>query len=527
MKDIKILWALSLIASLTVGCGDDSEGRDDADGGSSSDGTSGASTGDTTAMTVSDTTPTSDSDASSTGADGSSDDATDTTSDTSAGSTSEGTTGASTGSSTGDETESSSGDSGTESSSGGTQAETVEIFAIQDGTVATGTEVVVQEVVVTGVTGLGFPSSFGGFFAQEPEGGANGGIFVFAGGNGPDVSGLSVGDIVTLRGAVVEFPGDAEQQLTELDISSGELEVVGSGGTTPVTDVDLADFADPATAEPWESVLVRITGAFEVTERLERGEFVVAAGDTSLIVDDFLLDIPADDGNFPNFDSGAGFESLTGVINFNAGSFKLAPRGVEDVGGYTEAPPPPGLSIDDVAPGELIITELMYNPLGNSDNNREWIEIYNSLDEDVNLEGMEISDLLSNPTTVQVTTPFLVPAQSYATIARAQADDWEFDGVERVLFAPDLPALNNGGDQVTIRNAAGVIDQSVQYPNADDEDGMSLKLLPDQLDATANDDRANWCFSTEAELFATLDDGDSFGTPSAPNQAECRVFDGE
>ena len=525
MKDIEILWTLPLIALLGTGCGDDTDPFFDPSNDTSSEESTGDSGSETTGVSVSDTTPSTSGDASSTGVDPSASDSTSTTDSTSGGSGA-GSTGEGEDSTTDADNTTGSGsdDTGPGSSSGGEDAPTVEVFAIQDGSIPTGIEVVVEELVVTGVTGLGFPQSFGGFFAQEPEGGANGGIFVFAGNDGPDVAGLSVGDIVTLRGSIVEFPSDARQPLTELDISGGTLEVVGSEGTTPVTEVDVTDFADASTAEPWESVLVRISSPLTVTEALERGEFTVSAGETALVIDDFLLDIPADASNFPNFGVGATFESLTGVVNVNAGSFKLAPRDPRDTSGYTAAPLPPGLSIDDVQAGELVITEIMYNPLGASDNNREWFEIYNTSDQDVNLEGMEISDLLSSASTVRVNSSFVVPALSHATIARCAAEDWEFADIERILFLPAMPALNNGGDEITISNAAGAIDVSLRYPNADDDDGISLKLRPDQIDADANDDPSNWCFSTQSELFATIDDGESFGSPSDANAPACREF---
>ena len=54
--------------------------------------------------------------------------------------------------------------------------------------------------------------------------------------------------------------------------------------------------------------------------------------------------------------------------------------------------------------GELIISEIMYNPSAVDDNDGEWFELFNPTTETVSLVGLTLSDaVLDEQTTNQVT----------------------------------------------------------------------------------------------------------------------------
>ena len=192
----------------------------------------------------------------------------------------------------------------------------------------------------------------------------------------------------------------------------------------------------------------------------------------------------------------------------------------------------PNSSINELAAGDLIISEIHKNPcvLGDDangdgnpdctldDENGEWFEIYNNTSESQNLNGLIVSDNSSEPETFVVNEDIIVPAQGYAVFG-TNADtatnggytaDFAYTGGEGGF------KLSNADDEIILSNANGVIDQ-VYYedkPVFPDDKGYSLTLNPDTLDATQNDDGANWC-----NAVASFGDGD-FGTPGEANSCE-------
>lgn len=196
------------------------------------------------------------------------------------------------------------------------------IYEVQDGTLPEGTPVEIYSVVVTAVTGSGF-------FAQEPAGGEYSGVIVFSGNGGPDTSAVEIGDIVDFSGNTFEF-NDA---ITEVVITDGTFNVVGPGAPLDPDLVDISAFGDPDTAEPWESVFVRVEGDLVVTEVITMfDELVVTDGD-SVTIDNFLFNAP-DSGDFDGLDTGASFTAIQGPVNFWIDDFKVAPRSADDLEGY-------------------------------------------------------------------------------------------------------------------------------------------------------------------------------------------------
>ena len=84
------------------------------------------------------------------------------------------------------------------------------------------------------------------------------------------------------------------------------------------------------------------------------------------------------------------------------------------------------------------------------------------------------------------------------------------------VYSYDDFQLGNNNDQIILENGNGILD-TVEYTDADfpDDKGYSLSLNPNNLNASDNDDGANWCGAISA-----LSGGD-FGTPSAENDP-CR-----
>lgn len=245
-------------------------------------------------------------------------------------------TAADTGSSGGESgsTGSSGGESG--SSSGGSTSsggeEGVTIYDVQDGTIAEGETVAIEGVVITAIA----PDI--GVYVQDIDGGQYSGVYVDTG--DIDLSAFAAGDIVDLSGVTSEDSSGSFslQDLTTIvadSLTSGE----GNMKLTPET-VDLADLSEPASAEPWEGVLVTIAGdltaAAFAEEFGEYGEFLVVDGDDSVLVDNFLYNIFAEEnaGDFVDFAEGSTFTGLTGVLNYSFGNHKIAPRSASEYAGF-------------------------------------------------------------------------------------------------------------------------------------------------------------------------------------------------
>lgn len=462
--------ALLSLPLLVAACASGDQGRttagglDDSAGSSSSVGGSDAATGDPDGGSV-DSSGAAATDTTAPGTD-------DTATDTSASASAEG--------------------SGSEGSSSGGGADDDTIYEIQDGTLAIGTDVDVRGVVVTGV-------SDSAFFVQEPAGGEYSGVYVYVG----EVPSVSVGDEVDILGVTAEF-----DDLTEIDASGGSVTATGTTGVelTP----DLVDAAQ--LGEPWEAVLVRVEDEPLVVVALSGQEFAVEAGGVDVTIDDFLYSAPADDLSFPSLWFDAGFTAIQGPLNFFDGEFKIAPRSAADLEGYIEATDAP-FGVDDLLPGDLIVTEVMANPTCPLDT-CEWIEVFNNTDADINLQGLRIQDDATNEGIVDDIA--VVGPSSYAVIASHDMTTWPYAVAADGYFGT-LPSLTNTGNTVVLLNAFDVLDEMAAWGSA--PTGRSWSLDPFALDPADNDLTGNWCFSADALVDANV--GGEYGTPGAANGFAC------
>lgn len=189
-------------------------------------------------------------------------------------------------------------------------------------------------------------------------------------------------------------------------------------------------------------------------------------------------------------------------------------------------------TVSELAAGDLIISEIQKNPCvlgadtdddGNNDctladENGEWFEIYNNTSKNQNLNGLIVSDNSDDTERFVVDEDIIVPPQGYVVFGSNA--DTATNGGYTADFAyvggDDGFKLSNGEDEIILSNASGVIDE-VYYedkPVFPDDKGYSLTLNPNALDATQNDDGANWC-----NAVTSFGDGD-FGTPGEANSCE-------
>lgn len=172
--------------------------------------------------------------------------------------------------------------------------------------VSVGDTVSVQGIVTSPDTGSGF------YMADAPEPWA--GIWVFHEG----ALTVSRGDLVQVTGQLIEF-----NDLTEIDATVGSIDIIGTHAEPEPLLVAPGTIAEGPNAEQYEGVVVTVQGVDVTSLNPDHpddfGEFMLAGG---LRVDDYFYD--ADPG------PGQSYSSLTGVLIYSFGQYKLAPRDAAD-----------------------------------------------------------------------------------------------------------------------------------------------------------------------------------------------------
>jgi hypothetical protein len=158
--------------------------------------------------------------------------------------------------------------------------------------------------------------------------------------------------------------------------------------------------------------------------------------------------------------------------------------------------------------GDLVITEIMNNPNSVPDEDGEWFEIYNNTNSNIDLTGL----IVWNAGAAGSFTITDVSIQADSTITLGNNDDPSQNGGIQHDFTYSNFSLSNTGDQLVLEMNGSVIDEvdyrESGFPNPD---GASMSLSPDQYDADANDDGANWCESS------TLASSGDYASPGAVN----------
>ncbi|MFC1724693.1 lamin tail domain-containing protein [candidate division KSB1 bacterium] len=122
----------------------------------------------------------------------------------------------------------------------------------------------------------------------------------------------------------------------------------------------------------------------------------------------------------------------------------------------------------------VIVNEIMYNPVSLS---CEYIEIYNKNNIEINLKNWRIGDKNKPDGTVISSEDVFLYPQCYFVIVKDNTIFSVFNiEVEKVIMCPGLPALNNTGDLVIIKDGNHFTIDSVYYFSAwGGEKGRSLE----------------------------------------------------
>jgi len=192
------------------------------------------------------------------------------------------------------------------------------IVAIQDGTVATGSDVYIEGAIVTGVRSNGFS-------IQDPTvtDGRYAGVWVFTSSS----PGVAVGERVTVAGTSTEY-----FDMTEIEGAAVISHVAG----TPITPVSLT-IAEAAT-EPYEGVLVTLTDLAQIDIPYS------CTGDNAACADPRLWELNDTIVAWNNVYSGtatewdaegtalAAAEPVTGVMSYRFNRRRIMPRTAADIG---------------------------------------------------------------------------------------------------------------------------------------------------------------------------------------------------
>ena len=363
------------------------------------------------------------------------------------------------------------------------------IYEVQGGVHAPATLVTLEDVVVTGSSPAGF-----GIFVAEPSGGPYSGVWVFMA-TGSEAYG--VGDLVDVTGYVEEYDGLGAWADTVTEINVGDypaqasVTLIGGAAPPPPVLMSIGDVTDPSNAELYEGVLVQIDDVTVTADDLGFGEWSV---DEGVRIDDKLYTI-----NSVAF--GDTFTSITGVLDFTFDNYKLAPRSESDFVGQTAAVWP----ADSLAPGELVINELMANPgLGCVDADDEYLELRYLGSGPADLQGLVVT-YGSNSAEIQAPTP--VTYGDFVLLVREDPSPcYGHAGTQLSL------QLTNSGSLIGLWTPSSVAIDEVDMTGWSIPNGSSLGLDPAVANASDNDSAANWCLATSPLVM-------DFGTPGVGNDS--------
>ncbi len=141
--------------------------------------------------------------------------------------------------------------------------------------------------------------------------------------------------------------------------------------------------------------------------------------------------------------------------------------------------------------GAIVINEIMYNP---SENEPEWIEIYNTTENEINLKGWSIADVIPEPgKRIIINEDLYIAPFQYKVVRAADKNEYSRD----VILLPEFPLLNNSEDGIVICDSYDNRIDSLFYKSGwGYKKGVSLeKISPN----SSGCDSVNWALSLSPE----------------------------
>jgi hypothetical protein len=242
--------------------------------------------------------------------------------------------------------------------------------------------------------------------------------------------------------------------------------------------------------------------------------------------------IDSDCGSDSDYDAdGDGFDALawSGADCDDGDATDTPGDGIDQDCSGADAPTP----ADDLLSGELLVTEIAYDPLTGDDNYCEWFEIYNNTTFTIDVYGLVVSDDDAGSTGT-ITTHGELASGEFAILAKSDETTFAancpelYSVFDPLAYYGTKMALGNSGDPLFLKTSAGlVIDDtptcSTLWDNCQlDSAVLYSGIAPGALVETANDLLADWCASSTAFATDAVDSSKiDRGTPEAYNDVGC------
>lgn len=196
--------------------------------------------------------------------------------------------------------------------------------------------------------------------------------------------------------------------------------------------------------------------------------------------------------SFSSLLSGDSIEVQTTIPSVNEGDYQIIAQVIfdEDENSFNNklirrfTVYPPGNNYNDV-----VINEIMYAP---STGEPEWVELFNRTTQPINIKRWRFSDA-ANTVTITTQDIFIQPNNYIVLTQDSSILNYYNIPVQIVRF--NLPALNNSGDNVVIRDSLGILIDSLTYFTSwgGNVGGRSLERFSVDSSSTA---QTNWKTST-------------------------------
>ncbi|MEL6346945.1 MAG: lamin tail domain-containing protein [Myxococcota bacterium] len=368
------------------------------------------------------------------------------------------------------------------------------IVKMQTGIYTDGAAVSVEGAIVTS------PDTGDGFFIQDTSGDDFSGIWVTYRGVGEwDAgAGVNIGDAVTISGTYTEST-DANTEGALVIAAEADLTVNSSGNALPpIKTLTDADWADDVALEPYEGMLVRVTDVV-VREELDDNSW---GWEQNIITSDLFY--------APDVSVGGSADVITGNLSSAANTFTMTPHDEASIQNYADPPCVAEKCAADLLPGDLVITELMYDPDVGEDATNQWIELYNATGSSVDLNGLTIAD--NDSDTFTIDEQLIMSSGGY--IVLASSGGWDYD------FTPDrfgdIPVFDIGQETAVVYYDGGsdvtTIDEIPLITTSTIRPGRSLQLSNTHLDSVSNDQLGRWCYG-----ISFIGESEDRGTPGTEN----------
>jgi hypothetical protein len=169
----------------------------------------------------------------------------------------------------------------------------------------------------------------------------------------------------------------------------------------------------------------------------------------------------------------------------------------------------------DAVWGDVIVSELLPDPLQSLDASGEWLELHSLVSWPQDLSGWVLADQGSDSVVLSPGAPLTLPAEGYLVLG--VTTDLVNNGGAPVAYGYGTAwHLANASDEVVLSDADGTVIWTLIYPGAGgwpDSPGASSMLSMDAMSATGANDFTNWCVTPEGFVFGLGDRG----TPGSAN----------